>query len=171
MLLTVILIIISRLSPTHSFIPGLKPSFSANSSHSSLPFLLQAWLCGFPRLFTVTSEHIRFLLFRFFLFYTFLLSVPCGRLSWLMSAFERTLNSNSYRIDLEIDRVDRFSAESSQSTESTQVESIDRVDRANVKSSQSIISTRSRHLAVVFVTKRETNRRWTCRSFALLEKQ
>ena len=30
MLLTVILIIISFPSPTHSFIPGLKPSFSAN---------------------------------------------------------------------------------------------------------------------------------------------
>ena len=25
----------------HSFIPGLKPSFSANPSHRSLPFLLQ----------------------------------------------------------------------------------------------------------------------------------
>jgi len=25
-------------------------------------------------------------------------TVPCGRLSWLMSAFERTLNSISYRI-------------------------------------------------------------------------
>jgi len=62
-------------------------------------------------------------------------------------------------VDLEIDRVDRFSAESSRSTESTEVESIDRVDRANVKSSQSITSTRSRLLAVVFVTKRETNRR------------
>jgi len=29
-------------SPPHSFIPGLKPSFSANPSHRSLPFLLRA---------------------------------------------------------------------------------------------------------------------------------
>jgi len=41
MLLTVILIIISSLSPPHSFIPDLKPPFSANPSHRSLPFLLQ----------------------------------------------------------------------------------------------------------------------------------
>jgi len=32
-----------------------------------------------------------FLLFSFFLFYIFQLSVPRGRLSWLVSAFERTL--------------------------------------------------------------------------------
>jgi len=38
MLPTVILI--SILSPPHSFISGLKPSFSANPSHCSLPFLL-----------------------------------------------------------------------------------------------------------------------------------
>jgi len=35
------IIIISIPSPIHSFILGLKPSFSANPSHSSLPFLLQ----------------------------------------------------------------------------------------------------------------------------------
>jgi len=40
MLLTFILIIISIPSP-HSFISGLKPSFSANPSQHSLPFLLQ----------------------------------------------------------------------------------------------------------------------------------
>ena len=33
-------------SPTHSFIPGLKPSFSANPSHR--PFLLQVWLHKLP---------------------------------------------------------------------------------------------------------------------------
>ena len=38
MLLTVILIIISFPSPTHPFITGLKPAFSANSSHHSLSF-------------------------------------------------------------------------------------------------------------------------------------
>ena len=47
----------------HSFIPGLKPSFSANPFHRSLPFLLQDWLHPFPGLFTDTSEHILLLLF------------------------------------------------------------------------------------------------------------
>ena len=67
MLLTVILIItcISFPSPTHSFIPGLKPSFSVNPTHRSLSFSLQDWLHGFSKTFTVTSVHIRFLLFRF----------------------------------------------------------------------------------------------------------
>jgi len=44
---TVILIIIGIPSPTHSFIPGLKPSFSANLSHHSLSFFssgLTAWI-------------------------------------------------------------------------------------------------------------------------------
>ena len=38
MLLTFILITISIPSPPHSFIPDLKPSFSANPSHCSLSF-------------------------------------------------------------------------------------------------------------------------------------
>jgi len=54
----------------HSFIPRLKPSFSANPSHRILPFLLQDSLHGFPGLFTDTSEHIRFfLLFSFSVFH------------------------------------------------------------------------------------------------------
>jgi len=57
----------SSITP-HSFIPGLKHSFSANPSHCSLPFLLRDWLHGFSGLFTYTSEHIRFLLFSFFCF-------------------------------------------------------------------------------------------------------
>jgi len=61
-------------SRTHSFIPGLKRTFSANPSQSikaqPFLFLLQDLLHGFPRLFTVTSEHIR-LYFLVFLFYTF----------------------------------------------------------------------------------------------------
>jgi len=81
-------------SRTHSFFPGLKPSFSANPSHSTPSFLLLKHLLrGFPGLFTVISEHICFLLLVFFCFYTFYLSVPCGRLSWRMLAFERTLKS------------------------------------------------------------------------------
>ena len=46
-LLTFILIIITVLSPCHSFIPGLKPSFSADPSHCRLFFLLQDWYHGF----------------------------------------------------------------------------------------------------------------------------
>jgi len=49
-----------RLSSPHSFIPGLKLSFSANLSYRSLPFLLQDWLHGFPGLFTDASEHALF---------------------------------------------------------------------------------------------------------------
>ena len=56
-----------HLSPPHSFIPRLKPSFSPNPSHRSLPFLLQDWLHGFPGLFTDTSGHIRFFYFLGFL--------------------------------------------------------------------------------------------------------
>jgi len=46
--LTFILISTSIPSPPHSFITGLKPSFSANPSHRSLPFLLQDWLQDSP---------------------------------------------------------------------------------------------------------------------------
>ena len=60
-------------SPTHSFITGLKPSFSANPSHCSPSFLLLKYsLHGFPGLFTVISEHICFLLLVFSLFLHFL---------------------------------------------------------------------------------------------------
>jgi len=39
-------------SPTHSFFPGLKPSFSVNPTHCSPSFLLLKYLiCGFPGLF------------------------------------------------------------------------------------------------------------------------
>jgi len=61
-------------SPTHSFIPGLKPSFSANPSHCSPSFLLLKYsLRGFRGLFTVISEHICFLLL-VFLFLHFLVA-------------------------------------------------------------------------------------------------
>ena len=58
--------VISIPSPTHSFIPGLKPSSSGNFFHRSLSFSssgLITWIPGI--LFTDTSEHIRFLLFSF----------------------------------------------------------------------------------------------------------
>jgi len=71
-----------------SRVSSLKHPFSANPSHHSLLYLLQDWLHGFPGLFADTSELIRlsFILF-FFLFFTFKLSVPCGRLSWLIGTF------------------------------------------------------------------------------------
>jgi len=68
MLLTVILI--SFPSPTHPFIPGLKPSFSANPSHCSIFFSSSGLTTWIPQTFTVTSEHIRFY-FLDFLSYTF----------------------------------------------------------------------------------------------------
>ena len=75
-ILIVILIIIGIPSPTHSFTLGLNPSFSANPPYRSLSFLLlQDSLYGFPRLFTVTSEHIR--LFYFLVFCLFLHFFSC----------------------------------------------------------------------------------------------
>ena len=68
MLLTVILIIISFPSPTHSFIPGLKTFLFCKF------FSLQPFFFFFrtdymiPQTFTVTSEHIRFYFFCFALF-------------------------------------------------------------------------------------------------------
>ena len=70
-LLTIILIIISFPSPTRSFIPGLKPSFSANSSHRSLSFFFFRTDYIIPQTFTVTSEHIRFYFSVFFCFTLF----------------------------------------------------------------------------------------------------
>ena len=59
-------------SPTHSFIPGLKPSFSVNPSHCSPSFLLLKYsLHGYPGLFTVISEHIFFSTFSFSAFTLF----------------------------------------------------------------------------------------------------
>jgi len=60
---------------THSFIPGLKPSFSLLQilPTAAFPFLLQDLLRVFPILCTVTSQHIRyyFLVFLFQCVYTF----------------------------------------------------------------------------------------------------
>jgi len=90
LVLTFIVIIISIPSSPHSFIPGLKPSFSANPSHHSLPFL-QDRLHGFPRLLNDTSEYIRILLFSFSTFWSL---VPCSRLSWLLSPFDCMLKQH-----------------------------------------------------------------------------
>jgi len=47
-------------SPTHSFIPGLKPLPANLSNCSPCYFLRHDSLHGFPWLFTVISDHIRF---------------------------------------------------------------------------------------------------------------
>ena len=75
-------------SPTHSFIPSLKPSFSANPSLCSLSFSSSGLTTWFPRLLLLLLS-ISVFTFLVFLFYTFSCRFPCGRLSWLTSAFER----------------------------------------------------------------------------------
>ena len=81
-------------SPPHSFIPGLKPYFSANPSHRSLHLFFKTnsmdSLDCLPILLSIS-------VFLLFLFSTFWFLVLCGKLSWLMSAFERTLKSILYR--------------------------------------------------------------------------
>jgi len=72
--LTVILIIISFLSPSLCFIPDFKPSFSANPSHCSLSFFFFKTDYMIPQTFTVTPEHIRFY-FLLVLFFTLLVVV------------------------------------------------------------------------------------------------
>ena len=72
--LTVILIIISFESSTLSFIPDLKPSYSANPSYCSLSFSSSGLTTWIPQTFTVTSEHsISVFTFQVFfsVFYTF----------------------------------------------------------------------------------------------------
>ena len=68
---TIILIIIGIPSPTHSFTPGLKPSFSANPFHRSLSFSSSGFTIWIPQTVSVTAEHILLLLFTFSAFYTF----------------------------------------------------------------------------------------------------
>ena len=99
MLLTVILIIMSFPLPTHSFISVLKTSVL-----QILPTVAFLFFFGtdsadspdcLPILLSISISY--FLVFLFSIFY---LSVPCGRLSRLMSAFECTLKQHlvSYRI-------------------------------------------------------------------------
>ena len=60
-----------------SFIPDLKPSFSANPFQCSLSFSSSGLTMWIPQTFTVTSEHIRFLLFTFSVLH-FLVVVSVG---------------------------------------------------------------------------------------------
>jgi len=72
MLLTVILIICRSLSPPHSFIPGLKPSLSANPSHHSFIFFFRTDYMDSPDRYTIdflryANRHhkLKFLLVKF----------------------------------------------------------------------------------------------------------
>jgi len=60
MLLTIILIIISFPSPTHSFIPGLNLPFSKSFPDRSPSFSSSELTTWIPHTFSVTSEHTRF---------------------------------------------------------------------------------------------------------------
>jgi len=58
--------------PTHSFFPGLKPSFSTNLSHCSLSFLsTEIFTTWIPRTVYCYSWAYLFSTFSFFGFYTF----------------------------------------------------------------------------------------------------
>ena len=65
-------------SPTLSFIPGLKPSFSANPSHRSLSFSSSGLTTWIPETFTDTSEHIRFYFLVFFFHF-----LVVGSMRWI----------------------------------------------------------------------------------------
>ena len=73
-ILIVILIIRYWYSITRSLFHSRLKSFLFCKSSLLQPFLflIQVSLYGFPRLFTVTSAHIRLFTFYFFCFYTFL---------------------------------------------------------------------------------------------------
>jgi len=90
--------LISFPSPTHSFIPRLKPSFSANPSHRSLSFSSSELTTWIPQTFTVTSKHIRFyfLVFRFTLFSC---RFMCGTLMVKAKVFPYSLPSVGPRVD------------------------------------------------------------------------
>ena len=84
-------------SPLHSFIPGLKPSFSANPSHRSLLVLLHDRLHGFP------AEPI-LLSIRFFLLFSVFHFSPAGSVRLIQLTHvgcrahaKTTLRSVSYR--------------------------------------------------------------------------
>ena len=82
-------------SPTYSFFPGLKPSLQILST-AALPFFyLNIYYVDSPD-WLLLFLSISVFYFQFFcvFFYTFQLSVPCGRLSCLMLAFERTLKQH-----------------------------------------------------------------------------
>ena len=80
--LTVTLIIISFSSPTLSFIPDLKPSFSANPSQCSLTFSSSGLTAWFPRLLLLLQSISRrpIVSYRMFLF---ILQALLPEISWL----------------------------------------------------------------------------------------
>jgi len=66
-----VFIIIGIPSPTHSFIPGLKPSFSANPYHRSLSFSSSGFTTWIPQTVYFLLSIFRLVLFSFSVFYTF----------------------------------------------------------------------------------------------------
>jgi len=85
-----------RPSRPHSFIPGLKPSFSASPFHCSLPFLLQDELHRFLGLFAVyTSDHIPSLLFSFLSLSFSLFNCWFRAVGWLGSRVVNVLDSGA----------------------------------------------------------------------------
>ena len=80
-------------SITHSLFQSRLKTFLFRKSFPPQPFLFffGIYYVDSPRLFTVTSEHIRLLLFSFSVFfYTFQLSFPCGRLSCMTHVGSRS---------------------------------------------------------------------------------
>ena len=81
MLLTFILIIVRVPLPPHSFIPGLKPSCSANPSHCSLLFFFRTDSLDFPDCLQILLSigYQFFLLFSFSVFFFHFLVVGSVR--------------------------------------------------------------------------------------------
>jgi len=103
MLLTLIIFTISRPipSPPHSFITGLDVPFLLILPTVAFLFFVKTDSTDSPDCLPILLSISVFHFLVFFLLSTFQLLVPCGRLSWLMSAFERTLKQHlvSYRIE------------------------------------------------------------------------
>ena len=74
-----------------------KPSFSANPSHRSLPFLLRHWLHGFPGLFTDTSEPYPFFILLVFLSAYFYVSFWAHVKQHLLSLLYRIVNESNWK--------------------------------------------------------------------------
>ena len=90
MLLTFILIIVRVPLSPHSFIPGLKPSCSANPSHCSLLFFFRTDSLDFPDCLQILLS-IGYQFFYFLVFLFFPLSSCRFRAVDLAAAFDCTL--------------------------------------------------------------------------------
>ena len=89
------------LSPTHSFIPGLKPSFSANHSKRSLSFSSTGFTTGIPQTVYLLLSIFRLLLFSFFSFLHFLIVVSVRQVKMTHVGFRAHVKI-AYRIVSEL---------------------------------------------------------------------